>query len=101
MNINIDQYHCKFYIMVLKLNSVIIRIGTLLERKGRYYVYNLETINGEIKETYVCPLVNVVETYIKLKDNSIGGNKEYSPTMGPAGFEPATTRAQALRPSPG
>ncbi|ACP38611.1 ORF D-335 domain protein [Sulfolobus islandicus M.14.25] len=44
----------------------------LRERKGRYYVYKLETINGEIKERYVGPLTDVVETYIKLK-NGIGG----------------------------
>nr|WP_231113809.1 putative integrase [Sulfurisphaera ohwakuensis] len=42
------------------------------ERKGRYYVYKLETVNGEVKETYVGPLVDVVETYIKLKSGIIG-----------------------------
>ncbi|MFP3260236.1 MAG: putative integrase [Sulfolobus sp.] len=26
------------------------------ERKGRYYVYKLETVNGEVKERYVGPL---------------------------------------------
>lgn len=40
--------------------------------KGRYYVYKLETVNGEIKETYVGPLVDVVETYLKLKNRSGG-----------------------------
>ncbi|SAI84105.1 putative integrase [Saccharolobus solfataricus] len=32
----------------------------------------METINGEVKETYVGPLVDVVETYEKLKDSSGG-----------------------------
>ncbi|QXJ32806.1 hypothetical protein J5U21_02459 [Saccharolobus shibatae] len=32
--------------------------------------YKFETINGEVKETYVGPLVDVVETYAKLKENS-------------------------------
>ncbi|WCM38546.1 hypothetical protein GO599_00730 [Sulfolobus islandicus] len=40
----------------------------LRERKGRYYVYKLETINGEVKERYVGPLADVVKTYIKLKE---------------------------------
>ena len=31
----------------------------LRERKGRYYVYKLETINGEIKERYVGSLIDV------------------------------------------
>jgi ORF D-335-like protein. len=44
----------------------------LRERKGRYYVYKLENVNGEVKERYVGPLADVVETYEKLK-NSIGG----------------------------
>ncbi|AAK41057.1 hypothetical protein SULI_09280 [Saccharolobus solfataricus] len=57
------------------------------ERKGRYYVYKLETINGEVKETYVGPLVDVVKTYEKLKENGVW----VSPTMGPLGFEPRTS----------
>ena len=32
----------------------------LRERKGRCYVYMLETVNGEVKERYVSSLVNVV-----------------------------------------
>ena len=44
----------------------------LRERKGRYYVYKLETVNGEVKERYIGPLTDVVETYEKLK-NSSGG----------------------------
>ena len=39
----------------------------LRERKGRYYVYKLENVNGEIKERYVGPLIDVVETYLKLE----------------------------------
>ena len=56
------------------------------ERKGRYYVYTLERANGDVRETYVGPLIDVVETYLKLKD-SIGG----VPLTGPGGFEPPTT----------
>ena len=61
----------------------------LRERKGRYYVYKLETINGEIKERYVGSLIDVVETYLKLKNSS--GGVGVSPTAGPPGFEPGTT----------
>ncbi|MFP3202218.1 MAG: putative integrase [Sulfolobus sp.] len=53
----------------------------LRERKGRYYVYKLENVNGETKERYVGPLIDVVETYLKLK-NSSGG---VAPHSGPAG----------------
>ncbi len=56
-----------------KCENIILR-----ERKGRYYVYKLETINGEVKETYVGPLADVVETYEKLKDSS--GGVGVSPT---------------------
>ncbi|ARM77163.1 hypothetical protein B6F84_10560 [Acidianus manzaensis] len=76
----------------------------LRERKGRYYVYKLETINGETKETYVGPLIDVVETYLKLKENGVWG----IPTMGLPGFEPGTTSDLVVRelspgwhPSPG
>lgn len=34
------------------------------EIKGRYYVYKLETANGDVKERYVGPLDKVVEFYI-------------------------------------
>jgi len=44
----------------------------LRERKGRYYVYKLEGANGDVRETYVGPLTDVVETYIKLKVSSGG-----------------------------
>jgi len=60
----------------------------LRERKGRYYVYKLENVNGEVKERYVGPLADVVETYEKLK-NSIGG-VGVPPTTDPPGFEPGT-----------
>ncbi|TRM97813.1 hypothetical protein DMP16_01160, partial [Sulfolobus sp. B1] len=33
--------------------------------KGHYYGYKLETVNSENKETYVGPLVNIIETYLK------------------------------------
>ena len=45
-----------------KYGDIIIR-----ERKGRYYVYKLEKVNGKTRETYVGPLIDVVETYLKLK----------------------------------
>ncbi len=60
----------------------------LRERKGRYHVYKLETINGEEKERYVGPLADVVESYLKLK-NSSGGVGD-TPTTDPPGFEPGT-----------
>gem|GEM_PF-26296 len=67
----------------------------LRERKGRYYVYKLENVNGEVKERYVGPLTNVVETYEKLK-NSIGG-VGVPPTTDPPGFEPGTIGSEGLR----
>ena len=67
-----------------KFGDIILR-----ERKGRYYVYKLEGANGDVRETYVGPLIDVVETYLKLK-NSIGG-VGVPPTAGPGGFEPPTT----------
>jgi len=39
----------------------------LREREGRYYVYKLENVKGEVKERYVCHLTDVAETYEKLK----------------------------------
>ncbi|AZG03466.1 hypothetical protein [Sulfolobus spindle-shaped virus] len=64
----------------------------LRERKGRYYVYKLETINGEIKERYVGPLTDVVESYLKEKEGVLGG---FLPlTTDPPGFEPGTTGSE-------
>ena len=54
----------------------------LRERKGRYYVYKLENVNGEVKERYVGPLTDVVETYEKLKLGVLG----VPPNSGPAGI---------------
>lgn len=64
----------------------------LRERKGRYYVYKLEGTNGDVRETYVGPLIDVVETYIKLKLEAgvLGG----VPLTGPGGFEPPTTGSE-------
>ena len=39
----------------------------LRERKGRYYVYKLEGTNGDVRERYVGPLIDVVETCLKLE----------------------------------
>ena len=60
----------------------------LRERKGRYYVYKLETINGEIKERYVGSLIDVVESYLKMKLGVLGGTPL---TTDPPGFEPGTS----------
>jgi len=67
-----------------KFGDIILR-----ERKGRYYVYMLEGANGDVRETYVGPLTDVVETYLKLKLEAgvLGG----VPLTGPGGFEPPTT----------
>ena len=54
----------------------------LRERKGRYYVYESENVNGETKERYVDPITDVVETYEKLKNSSGGVGVPHS---GPAG----------------
>ncbi|MBB5253136.1 putative integrase [Sulfurisphaera ohwakuensis] len=72
--------------MRYKYGDIILR-----ERKGQYYVYKLETINGEIKERYIGPLADVVETYLKLKES---GGVGVSPTTGPPGFEPGTTGSE-------
>lgn len=48
-------------------------------------------MNGETKERYVGSLADVVGSYLKMKDNSIGGVNGYLPNMGPPGFEPGTT----------
>jgi len=42
------------------------------ERKGRYYVYRLENVNGEVKERYVGSLIDVVESYEKMKLGVLG-----------------------------
>ena len=64
----------------------------LRERKGRYYVYKLEGANGDVRETYVGPLIDVVETYLKLKlEAGVLGGIPLTPTAGPGGFEPPTT----------
>jgi ORF D-335-like protein. len=48
----------------------------------------LETINGEIKERYVGPLADVVESYLKLKEsNGIGGGG-YPPQWGRRDLNP-------------
>lgn len=64
------------------------------ERKGRYYVYKLENENGKTKETYVGPLIDVAESYLKMKEIGVLG---VSPNMGPPGFEPGTTSVLVVR----
>ena len=75
----------------------------LRERKGRYYVYKLETVNGEVKERYVGPLIDVVETYEKMKLGVLGGVPLMGvpPTVRPPGFEPGITGLEGQRPNPG
>ena len=73
-----------------KFGDVILR-----ERKGRYYVYTLERANGDVRETYVGPLTDVVETYLKLKSEAgVLGGVPLTPTAGPGGFEPPTTGSE-------
>ena len=75
------------------------------ERKGRYYVYLLERSNGVERERYVGPLIDVVQTYLRLKEGSesetgIGG-AGVSPAVRPPGFEPGTSGVAGRRPNPG
>ena len=67
----------------------------LRERKGRYYVYKLEAINGEVKERYVGPLADVVESYLKMKEIGVLGVS--SNVAGPPGFEPGAYGLKARR----
>ena len=65
------------------------------EVKGKYYVYIIEKDNeGNRRDNYIGPLDNV-----KIGLGVFRGNTPN--TVGPAGFEPAITRAQAWHPSPG
>ena len=48
-------------------------------------------MNDETKERYVGSLADIVESYLKMKDNSIRGVGGYPHNMGPPGFEPGTT----------
>ena len=66
------------------------------EVKGKYYVYLIEKDNeGNRRDHYVGPLDKVVKI-------GLGVLRGTPPnTVGPAGFEPAITRAQAWHPSPG
>ena len=50
------------------------------ERKGRYYVYILERSNGETRERYVGPLIDVVQAYLKMKgeDGGSGGTPQWA-----------------------
>ncbi len=75
----------------------------LRERKGRYYVYKLEYENGKARETYVGPLTDVVETYIKIRGAGIrpAGGMGDLPTMRPPGFEPGISGLGGQRPNPG
>ncbi len=68
--------------------------------KGRYYVYKIENVNSETKEHYVGSLIDVVETYLKLKENRSGGLEGCpQPTVRPPGFEPGITGLEGQRPT--
>ena len=75
------------------------------ERKGRYYVYLLERPNGVARERYVGPLIDVVQTYLKIKEGNESGNgiggAGVSPAVRPPGFEPGTAGLGGRRPNPG
>ena len=43
-------------------------------------------MNSEVRETYVDPLIDVVETYLKLKENSSEGGRRVPPYSGAAGI---------------
>ncbi|WP_338601332.1 putative integrase [Sulfolobus tengchongensis] len=64
------------------------------ERKGKYYVYKLENVNSEIRETYVGSLDKVVKYYEKLKVEGVGDSP--TPTVPRPGFEPGS-RARETR----
>ena len=67
----------------------------LRERRGRYYVYKLEYEGGKARERYVGPLVDVAETYLKLKDGTGGvGVTHHKPRPG---FEPGTSALPGQR----
>ena len=44
------------------------------ERKGRYYVYILESSKGETRGRYVGPLTDVVQTYLKVEEGNESEN---------------------------
>ncbi len=69
------------------------------QRGKRYYLYKIENDHsGNVRETYVGPLADVVETYEKMKENSSGGLRRYPLTKwtgrdlnpGPPGCQPGT-----------
>ena len=63
------------------------------QRGKKYYVHSIEKDSkGNVKERYIGPLDKIIEFYVSNGDIS---------KVGLAGFEPATTRAQAWHPSPG
>jgi len=39
-------------------------------KERAYYAYKLENVDGDVRETYVGPLIDVVETYLKLKSEA-------------------------------
>jgi ORF D-335-like protein. len=38
--------------------------------KRTYYTYELENVDSDVRERYVSPLIDVVETYLKLKSEA-------------------------------
>ncbi len=69
------------------------------ERSGRYYVYLIEKDDGgKVKERYIGPLNDVVETYIKLKESNGGVGAE--PPHSRARIRTGVPGARALDPWP-
>ena len=66
------------------------------QRGKKYYVYLIEKDKDDnVRERYIGPLDMIVEIALGILEMSSTN------TVGLAGFEPATTRAQAWHPSPG
>ena len=56
-------------------------------------------MDGDVRERYVGPLIDVAETYLKLRTEA--GGLRGDPLMRPPGFEPGTSGLEGQRPDPG
>jgi len=50
--------------------GVATKLSIIKGKERAYYVYKLENVNGDVRERYVGPLIDVVETYLKLKSEA-------------------------------